>query len=53
MWSADLVDMQLISKYNKGIRFLLYVVDIYSKYTWIVLLKDKKEIAVTDASQKM
>ena len=48
-----LVDMQLVSKYNKGIRFLLYVVDIYSKYTWIVLLKDKKEIAVTDASQKM
>ena len=48
-----LVDMQLVSKHNKGIRFLLYVVDIYSKYTWIVLLKDKKEIAVTDASQKM
>ena len=48
-----LVDMQLVSKYNKGIRFLLYVVDIYSKYTWIVLLKDKEEIAVTDASQKM
>ena len=52
IWSADLVDMQLISKYNKGIRFLLYIVDIYSKYTWIVPLKDK-EIAVIDASQKM
>ena len=52
IWSADLVDMQLISKYNKGIRFLLYVVDIYSKYTWIVPLKDK-EIAVIDASQEM
>ena len=42
IWGADLADMQLISKFNKGVRFLLCVTDIFSKYAWIVLLKDKK-----------
>ena len=39
---ADLADMQLISKFNKGFRFSLCVIDIYSKYAWVVPLKDKK-----------
>ena len=39
---ADLVDMQLIRKYNKGTRFLLCVIDIFSKYEWDIFLKDKK-----------
>ena len=34
--------MQLISKFNKGFRFLLYAIDIYSKYVWVAPLKDKK-----------
>ena len=42
IWGADLADMQLLSKYNKGIRFLLCVIDIFSKYAWVVPLKDKK-----------
>ena len=42
MWGADLADMQLLSKYNKGIRFLLCVIDIFSNYAWFVPLKDKK-----------
>ena len=42
IWDADLADMQLLSKYNKGIRFLLCVIDIFSKYGWVVPLKDKK-----------
>ena len=42
VWGTDLVDMQLISKYNKGVRFLLCIIDIFSKYAWIVLLKDKR-----------
>ena len=37
-----LADMQLISKFNKGFRFLLCVIDIFSKYAWVVPLKDKK-----------
>ena len=42
VWGAGLADMQLISKYNKGVRFLLCAIDIFSKYGWIVPLKDKK-----------
>ena len=42
IWHADLADMQLLSKYNKGIRFLSCVIDIFSKYAWVVPLKDKK-----------
>ena len=50
---ADLADMQLISKFNKGFRSLLCVADIYSKYAWVIPLKDKKGITVTNAFQKM
>ena len=39
---ADLSDMPLIGKFNKGFRFLLCVFDIFSKYTWLIPLKDKK-----------
>ena len=42
IWGADLADMQLLSKYNKGIRFLLCVSDIFNKYDWVAPLKDKK-----------
>ena len=41
---ADLADMQLISKLNKGFRFLLCVIDIFSKYVWVVPFKNKKEL---------
>ena len=44
---ADLADMQLISKFNKGFRFLLFVIDICSKYAWVIPLKDKKVITIT------
>ena len=53
IWGADLADMQLISKFNKGFRFLLCVIDIYSKYAWVIPLKDKKGITITNAFQKI
>ena len=37
IWGGDLADMQLISKFDKGFRFLLCVIDIYSKYAWVFL----------------
>ena len=45
---ADLADMQLISKYNKGIRFLLWAIDLFSKYAWVVPLKGKKDITIVN-----
>ena len=53
IWDADLADMQLLSKYNKGIRFLLRVIDIFSKYAWVVLLKDEKGISIVKAFQSI
>ena len=45
--------MQLISKFNEGFRFLLRIIDIFSKYASVVLLKDKKGIIIVDAFQKI
>ena len=44
---ADLADMQLISKFDKEFRFLSCIIDIFSKYAWVVPLKDKKGITIT------
>ena len=44
IWAVDLADMQLISKYNRGIRFLLWEIDLFSKYAWIVPERSKKEL---------
>ena len=46
VWGADLADIQLISKFNEGFRFLLCVIDIFSKYAWVVPLKDKKVLVL-------
>ena len=53
IWDAHLADMQLISKFNKGFRFLLCVVGIFSKYAWVVPLKDKKGVTIASAFQKV
>ena len=53
IWGADLAEIQLISKFNKGFRFLLCVIDIFSKYTWVVCLKDKRGISLVNAFQKI
>ena len=52
-WGADLANMQLVSKFNKEIRFLLCVVDTFSKYAWLIPLKDKGGITITNAFQKI
>ena len=53
VWGVNLADMQLLSKYNKGIRFLLCVIDIFIKYAWVVPLKDKKGISIVKAFQSI
>ena len=46
IWAADLVEISQYSKWNKGIKYLLTVIDVLSKYGWIVPLKDKKTESV-------
>ena len=53
IWGADLADMQLINKFNKRFRFLLCVIDIFSKYAWVVPLKDKKGVSIANAFQSI
>ena len=45
--------MQLINKFNKEINFLLCVIDIFSKYAWVIPIKDKKSNTITNALQNM
>ena len=53
IWRADLADMQLIGKFNKGFRFLLSIIDFFSKYEWVIPLKDKKGVSTVNAFQKI
>ena len=53
IWGADLADIQLVRKLNKGISSLLCIIDIFSKYAWVIPLKDKKAITVTNAFPKI
>ena len=53
IWRVDLADMQSLSKYNKGIKYFLCAIDIFSKYAWVVLLKDKKGVSIVNAFQKI
>ena len=43
IWGVDFADMSLISKFNKGIKYLLCVIDLFSRHAWVVSLKEKKE----------
>ena len=49
IWGADLADMQLISKYHKGNKYLLCAIDLFSEYTFVVPLKDKKGSTIVNA----
>ena len=51
IWGADLAEMRLISKFNKGFTFLLCVIDIYSTYAWVISSKGKKGITITNTFQ--
>ena len=53
IWGVDLTDMQSLSKYNRGIRYLLCAIDLYSTYLWVVPLKDKGRITIVNAFRKI
>ena len=53
IWGVDLADMQSLSRENKGIKYLLCAIDLYSKYAFVIPLKDKKGISIVNAFNKI
>ena len=53
IWAADLIDTQAFSKCNRGVKYLLAVIDIFSKYGWLVPLKNKTGKAVANALKEI
>ena len=53
IWGVDLAGMQSLSRKNKGIKYLLCDIDLYSKYAFVILLKDKKGISIVNAFSKI
>ena len=53
IWGIDFANMQLISKYNKGLMYLLCAIDLFSKYVWAFPLKDKKGVTIGHAFQNI
>ena len=49
---VDLADLQSLSKFNKGIKYLLCAIDLFSKYAWVIPLKDKKGTSIVNAFRK-
>ena len=53
IWGVDLADMQSLSRKNNGIKYLLCATDLYSKYAFVIPLKDKKGISIVNAFNKI
>ena len=53
IWGVNLADMQSLSKYSKGNKYLLCAIDLFSKYAWVVPLKDKKGTSIVNAFLKI
>ena len=53
IWGEDLAGMQSLSRKNKGIKYLLCAIDLHSKYAFVIPLKDKKEISIVNAFNKI
>ena len=53
IWGVDLADMQSLSKFNKGFKYLLCAIDLFSKYAWVIPIKDKKGTSIVNAFKKI
>ena len=53
IWTADLVDMQSLSRSNKGFKYILMIIDVFSKYGWAIPLKTKTGLEVIKAFQSL
>ena len=53
IWGVELADMKSLSKFNRGIKYLLCVINLFSKYAFVVPLKDKKDASIVNAFQSI
>ena len=53
IWGVDLADMQSLTRKNKGIKYLLCAIDLYSKYAFVIPLKDKNGIRIVNEFNKI
>ena len=53
VWGVDLADMQLLSKHNKGFKYYLCAIDLFSNYAWVIPIKDKKGTSIVNAFKKI
>ena len=53
IWGVDLAGMQSLTKYNKGIKYLLCVIDLFSKFGWVVPINDKKGSSIVNRFKKI
>ena len=53
IWGVDLADTQSLSKFNKGFKYLLCIIDLFSKYAWVIPIKDKKSTSIVNAFKKI
>ena len=53
IWGVDLADMQSLSKYNKKIKYLLCAINLFSKYAWVIPVRDKKGTSIVNAFQQI
>ena len=52
IWGVDLADIQSLNKYNKGIKYLLWAIDLFSKYACVIPMKNKKGTSIVSAFKK-
>ena len=53
IWGVDLADMQSLSKFNNGYKYLLCVIDLFSNYEWVIPLRDEKGTSTVKAFQRI
>ena len=53
IWGVDLADMQSLSRYNKGFKYLLRAIDLFSKYAWVIPIKHKKGTSIVNAFKEI
>ena len=52
IWGVDLADIQSLSKFNKGFKYSSCTIDLFSKYAWVIPIKDKKATSIVNAFKK-